>query len=203
MRSSRSDLPPPPHPPTSSSLLDALGLDLESTLASEPRFLLDARFLGALPAELRGELGPGEAEGTLFQMGFVHGLRDGAELVHDGMQALEWSRPPTAPRVAMRIHSGRERDPRAGVEIHGTWPERREAEAVLSTLGRLEGSACAASAGYTSGWLSGLFSADVLAVEVDCGASGGAAPRPPRAPPPPPPQIRSRGTHRCRTSDPS
>ena len=165
---------PPPERAATTSLLEALGIDLESTLASEPRFLLDARFLGALHAELREEFGPGEAEETLFQMGFVHGLRDGAELVQDGMRAVEWNRPPTTPRVPMRITTGRERDPRGSLEIHGSWPERQEAEALLSTLGRLEGPACAATAGYTSGWLSGLFSADVLAVEVDCGASGGA-----------------------------
>ncbi len=154
-------------------MLEALGLDLESTLAQEPRFLLDARFLGALHAELREELGVGGAAWALFQMGFVHGLRDGCELVQDGMQGVGWDRPPATSRIAMRISPGQRPVAGAALRIEGCWPERHEAEALLSSLGRLDAAACAASAGYTSGWLSGLFSADVLAVETECGACGG------------------------------
>lgn len=165
-------MPAPPDRSTPPSMLEALGLDLESTLSVEPRFLMDARFLGALHAELRGELGPEEAEGTLFQMGFVHGLRDGSALVQDGLASGEWSRPPTAPRVPMRIARGAPGEARGAVDVAGDWPERHEAEAVLSSLGRLTTPVCAATAGYTSGWLSALFSADVLALETSCGAAG-------------------------------
>ena len=66
--------------PPQSPLLAALGLDLESSLGGEPRFLMDARFLGALHGELDQELGPEEAFGALLQMGFVHGLRDAADV---------------------------------------------------------------------------------------------------------------------------
>ena len=58
--------------PQASELL----FDPEALLVREPRVLLDARFLGALHAELEDELGRDAATVTLLQLGFLQGLRD-------------------------------------------------------------------------------------------------------------------------------
>src|SRR5262249_4407616 len=54
----------------------------------------------------------------------------------------------------------------------GAWPERREAQAVVAALGPAQGPVCHASAGYTSGGLSGVFGPDILAIEVQCAGHG-------------------------------
>jgi hypothetical protein len=82
--------------------------------------------------------------------------------------------------------------------VEGAWPDRHEASAYLSQLGpasraqraqvspnepkasedhqvgerRPSESVCYLSAGYTSGWLSGAFDADLIAVETSCCATG-------------------------------
>jgi anti-anti-sigma regulatory factor len=61
--------------------------------------------------------------------------------------------------------------------VCGLWPERAEANARRRALGpglAPDGS-CHVSAGYTSGWLSGLFEADLLALETGCSATGDAS----------------------------
>lgn len=160
--------------PLRSPALAALGLDLESTLNEEPRFLLDICFLGALHAELTEQLGPDEARATLLQLGLLHGLRDAASLVRGsfGQTALEQVVGlPTSPRLAIRFAPS-SAGPRDRLEIHGSWPERHEAEAILTAVGRGEGPSCFVSSGYTSGWLSAIFDAEVLALEVECSATG-------------------------------
>ena len=74
-----------------SPALAALGLDLESTLNEEPRFLLDVCFLGALHSELVEHLGRDAAQVTLLQLGLLHGLRDAALVLRHGFghRALE------------------------------------------------------------------------------------------------------------------
>jgi anti-anti-sigma regulatory factor len=61
---------------------------------------------------------------------------------------------------------------RSGGALRGSWPAQIEAEAVLVARGRSAAPACRLSAGYTSGWISGLWEADVLAVERRCAAHG-------------------------------
>jgi hypothetical protein len=57
--------------------------------------------------------------------------------------------------------------------IEGSWPDHQEAQAYLSALSRRGGEGvCYLSAGYTSGWLSGAFDIDLVAVETSCSASG-------------------------------
>jgi len=151
--------------------LAALGLDLESTLNEEPRFLLDARFLGALHSELAEQLGEDDARAALLQMGFLHGLRDAALLLASGFGPSLETTPhgPTAARLAIRMEpAGRQ----ASLSFSGSWPERHEAEAVLECLGRRSGPICHVSSGYTAGWLSGILDADMLVVEESCGAHG-------------------------------
>ena len=156
-------------------LLDALGLDLERSLSEEPRFLIDAHFLGALHAELREGLSAEEAEAALRQLGFATGLRDAGMTMRDGLGGGSASAglrgaPPTPVALAIRL------DPVActngNLGVDGAWPELHEAEAVIQAVGDCEHPACAASAGYTSGWLSGIFGADLVAIERHCAASG-------------------------------
>jgi anti-anti-sigma regulatory factor len=159
-----------------SPALEALGLDLESTLNEEPRFLLDVCFLGALHAELVEHLGRDAAHATLLQLGLLHGLRDAALVLRAGFghSALELPAGfPVTPRLAIRLgpHAAGSAD---RFELRGSWPERHEAEAYLAAVGRGEGPTCFVSSGYTSGWLSGIFDADLLAVEAECSATGDA-----------------------------
>jgi anti-anti-sigma regulatory factor len=161
--------------PLQSPALAALGLDLESTLNEEPRFLLDVCFLGALHCELVEHLGPEDARATLLQLGFLHGLRDAALVVRAGFghSALELAvGSPTTPRLAIRL-AAQPSAPTAGFEIRGSWPERHEADACLASVGCGTSPVCFVSSGYTSGWLSGIFDADLLALEVECSAAGG------------------------------
>ena len=154
--------------------LAVLGLDLHNTLNDEPRFLIDGTFLGALHLEL-GERFPAEdTRAALLQLGYLHGLRDALclverELSHD--QAAV-SASPASGRLAMTLqHSTGV----SGLEITGQWPDRTEGDAVLEMLGEREAPSCALSAGYTSGWLSGVFDTDVIAIETVCRAAGGEA----------------------------
>ena len=160
--------------PLQSPALAALGLDLESTLNEEPRFLLDMCFLGALHSELVEHLGRDEAHATLLQLGMLHGLRDAALVLRAGFGqgALELAAgSPATPRLAIRF-AAQPASPADGFEIRGAWPERHEAEAYLAAVGPAVDPICFVSSGYTSGWLSGIFDADLLAVEIDCSARG-------------------------------
>jgi anti-anti-sigma regulatory factor len=160
-----------------SPALVALGLDLESTLNEEPRFLLDVCFLGALHSELVEHLGRDEAHATLLQLGLLHGLRDAALVLRAGFGqgALEFAvGSPATPRLAIRF-APHPTGPVNGIEIRGSWPERHEAEAYLASVGASTDPNCFVSSGYTSGWLSGIFDADLLALELECSARGDSA----------------------------
>lgn len=153
--------------------LASLGLDLEGTLQEGPRLLLDGRFLGALHMELGEQLGPDTARAALLQLGFLHGLRAAASVLRAGFgpDLGLGPHPPAAPHLALRLvpHGI---GPGPGLRFTGSWPEQHEAEAVAAALGGAEAPACHLSAGYTSGWLSGIFDSDVLAVEHACVAAG-------------------------------
>jgi hypothetical protein len=58
------------------------------------------------------------------------------------------------------------------LRIEGRWPEAREAEARLTSLGTSKRPICHLSTGYTSGWLTGTFGVDLVAVETTCRAGG-------------------------------
>lgn len=154
-------------------LLAALGFGPDSVLMNEPKLFLDAPFLAALQRELVQELGADEAAHAFFHIGMLHGLRDAfrigaAEPAGEGVQdVVEY------PPLVMRLGSlpGHERRP-GGFEVSGCWPDAFEAESRLSKLGASPGPACALSAGYTSGWLSGTLDRDVVAVETTCRAAG-------------------------------
>jgi hypothetical protein len=159
------------HPPRNA--LGVLGFDPAAVLLKEPGILLDPNFLGALHRELRNELGPDEANLSLLQMGFLHGLQDGMRARDDMFDDRPGEpRCPVAPPLALQLRTDPEVTGAAEIAMQGMWPEQTEAMALLSALGQPEGPGCFVSAGYTSGWLSGTLDADILALESDCSACG-------------------------------
>jgi hypothetical protein len=135
--------------------------------------LLDPRFLGALRAELVDDMGPEEAALTLLQIGFLHGMRDAARVVAWTLEGPSQAAPLMAPSpLAIRFRTNPHARPHGAIELHGCWPERNEATAQLA-LGDSSGlGGCSLSAGYTSGWLSGILDANILALEATCSAAG-------------------------------
>ncbi|MCP3983807.1 MAG: hypothetical protein GY723_05430 [bacterium] len=156
--------------------LAALGMDLHATLQEEPRFLLDARLLSALHQELFTQLGPMDARAALVQMGFLHGLRDALRVVQRGFGGSTACLSSAANAVPfsnalLPIRFSRPSAGGGGLLIQGIWPDRHEAVAVRAVLGARSKPACAVSAGFTSGWLSGIYDTDLLAYETSCRAS--------------------------------
>ena len=153
--------------------IGALGFDPEAVLLKEPGILLDPQFLSALHAELRNELGSSDANLTLLQMGFLHGLQDGMRAVNAafGREPTE-SGSPVGPALAFQLRAGADSEEPGAISLHGLWPEQIEATAHLAALGEPEHPSCFLSAGYTSGWLTGTLDADILALESSCSACG-------------------------------
>jgi anti-anti-sigma regulatory factor len=151
----------------------ALGFDPEAVLLKEPGILLDPHFLSALHSELRSELGASEANLTLLQMGFLHGLQDAMRAVSAafGCDPLE-STNPAGPSLAFQIRATTDCETPGAISLTGRWPEHVEASAYCAALGEPEHPACFLSAGYTSGWLTGTLDADILALESSCSACG-------------------------------
>ena len=141
--------------------------DPAAVLERDARVLLDPHFLGPLHDELWGTLGPDEAVLALRQIGLLHGLQDASRAIERLADArLDAFALPFAIRVRGPRAAG------AGPEWNGWWPEAREASARLEYGLGVHGAACHLSAGYTSGWLSGLFDADLAAIETECAAEG-------------------------------
>ncbi len=145
---------------------------LDESLVRDPRFLTDARLLAALHAELRRRLGDAAAEVALLQAGFFHGLRDALHVTGDARvrnRESEGDPPAATPLIAVRMTNAADE---RGPALRGSWPLQLEAEAVLLARGRTTAPACLVSSGYTSGWLSGLWGMDCLALERGCAAAG-------------------------------
>jgi hypothetical protein len=139
----------------------------------EPGILLDPHFLSALHAELQSELGRSEANLTLLQMGFLHGLQDAMRTVSAafGREQPE-SRGSSGPSLAFQLRATADDAEPGAISLQGLWPERIEASAYRAALGETEHPACFLSAGYTSGWLTGTLDADILVLESGCSACG-------------------------------
>ena len=156
--------------------LESLGFDPEALWVRDAGLLFDPHFLGALHAELLGELGEQEAEATLIQIGFLQGLREAQRVLDDplGAKGGDTGTARTAPLpIQLRVQPGVALA--GGVLLEGSWPERGEASARLASVGVAARNACAVSAGFTAGWLSGMLDTDVLAVETSCAATGAEA----------------------------
>jgi anti-anti-sigma regulatory factor len=151
-------------------------LAIDEGLASDPRLLCDARLLAGVHAELGRQPGDGDRRGALLRAGFLHGLRDasgGGRPAPLG-EGSPWM---AAPALAIRLAGAVPTPGVAGrpLAVGGSWPTQLEAEAVMLACGRSMRPACLLSAAYTSGWLSALWDADVLAVERTCAARGDGA----------------------------
>jgi len=162
--------------PSCERTVDALRFDPDALWVRDAGLLFDPHFLGALHAELGDELGPEEARATLLQIGFLQGMRESQRVLEETSASKETDlggarSSPLA--IQLRVRTGA--TPAGGIALEGSWPERSEASAHLEALGVASGSACAVSAGFTSGWLSGMFDADLLAVEASCAATGAPA----------------------------
>ena len=153
--------------------IGALGFDPEAVLLKEPGILLDPNFLSALHAELQSELGKSDANLTLLQMGFLHGLQDAMRVVQAafGHEQPE-SQSQAGPSLAFQLRATADGEQPGAISLQGLWPEHIEASAYFAALGEPEHPACFLSAGYTSGWLSGTLDADILALESSCSACG-------------------------------
>lgn len=149
----------------------ALGLETDAALSGDPRLMSDPRRLGGLHAWLAERVGAADADAALLQGGFLQGLRDALRGVSSGLAGGPGPAPlnPLAgPRIAFDL---RPSGPH-GVDADGAWRHSAEAEGHVAACGRLARPICFATAGYTSGWLSGLLDEDVIAVEVECSACG-------------------------------
>jgi hypothetical protein len=149
----------------------AVALELDREFEDDARLLVDLRFHAALRLELATRLPAPELAAALLQLGFLRGWRDAAGAL-SGSGILGGPGRATPALVAMRLGACA---PGGPVELAGVWPEAFEAEAVLAASGRADAPACRLSTGYTSGWLSRLFHAELLALETDCVARGDAA----------------------------
>lgn len=134
---------------------------------------MDERFLAALRRELLDRLGASDTQAALLQLGFVHGLRDACSALR--FERAAGGRVPfAAARLPMRFARRPARTGQAGIEMLGVWPQAREARTAEPGTEAAESTCCVASAGYTSGWLSGLLGTDVLVIETECVARGAA-----------------------------
>jgi hypothetical protein len=145
-----------------------LGREADASLRRDPHWLCDARRLGALHARLGEALGEAEATAALLQAGCLHGLRDAAATLAAGWHGSGRGTALRAPRLSLALAPA---GPDA-LEVAGGWRETHEAEGRLAALGGGRAPSCFASSGYVSGWLSGLFGVDVLALEIACAAAG-------------------------------
>jgi hypothetical protein len=146
-----------------------VALELDRELEDDARLLVDPRFHAALRLELATRLPAPELAVALVQLGFLRGWHDAAgALAGSGILGGAPSRA-TPALLAMRLGACA---PGGAVELPGVWPEALEAEAVLATTQRSDAPACHLSSGYTSGWLSRLFHAELLALETHCVARG-------------------------------
>lgn len=144
----------------------ARDFDPAAVLERDPRVLLDPHFLGPLHDELWSTLAPEDAALALRQIGVLHGLQDAASaLVRMGAARPDAFALPLAIRVRRPSRA-------SGLDLEGSWPEAREASARLEFGLGAHGPACHLSAGYTSGWLTGLFDVELHAVETECAAEG-------------------------------
>jgi hypothetical protein len=153
----------------------SLSNGLDDALLRDARFVTDARLLAALHGELRRRLGDAEAAAALLQAGCYHGLRDALAVARDLTPRSRRSDGPaacTAPLIAFQLASASDEH---GTLLRGSWSASTEAEAVLLACGRADAPACLVSVGYTSGWLSALGDAEMLAVERCCAVAGAPA----------------------------
>ena len=155
-------------------ILSALGFGPETLLSSEPKLFVNGRFFGSLLVEIEDELEAAGARRALFQIGLLFGFRDAHRVASNESTASPDEPTAESTLIAIQLQQGQPARG-GGFELGGRWPEGYEARTRLPRLGSEIEPCCALSAGYTSGWLSGTFDADILVVEHECEAAGDAA----------------------------
>lgn len=150
----------------------SLGIDPEAVLVRESGLLLGPHFMGALHAELQSDLGPVASALILMQIGFLHGLRDATQVMSESVEPGARAAVSSVAPLALCFRSNPAAKPRGAIEMYGSWPEAHEAAARARALDPDHGRDCAISSGYTSGWLSGMLDADLLALETTCVTRG-------------------------------
>ena len=157
----------------SEDFLEDLGLGRDAPLLHEPKLFLDGPFLSALLLEFDRELSPEAGDRALFAIGASHGVRAAEELLNhalrDDASRLDQitAQPLVLPMVLNPILSQG-----AAIGFEGAWPETHEARARLTQFDSASEPRCLLSAGYTSAWLSRLHNRDLMAIEIECVASG-------------------------------
>ncbi len=152
-------------------ILSALGFGPETLLSSEPKLFVNSRFFGSLLVEIEDELETLGARRALFQIGLLFGLRDAYRITRSEVDPSDDAIAEST-LLAIQLQQGPPGRSSSGIELAGHWPEAYEADSRLARLGGETEPCCALSAGYTSGWLSGTFDADILVVEHECKGAG-------------------------------
>ena len=147
--------------------LAALGFGPGSALMSDAKLLVDRGFLASLLEQFEQELGTRDASLTWFQIGLMRGLLDAERAVGAGQLSRA-----LVPPLVMQLFPRHDAPHAGAVAFCGCWPDGHESDARLAKLGESDAPSCALSAGYTSGWLSGTFEADILVIEESCRAAG-------------------------------
>lgn len=156
----------------SEDFLEDLGLGRDAPLLHEPKLFLEGPFLSALLLEFDRDLRPEVADQVLFAIGAAHGARAAEAILQQVIADAPSSsaQPLALPMVLNPILSEG-----AAIGFEGEWPETHEARARLAQFELASEPRCLLSAGYTSAWLSRLHNRDLMAIEVECVASGGAS----------------------------
>jgi len=151
--------------------------ETEQALGAEARLFADPRFLARIQSELPAVLDAEATQAALWRAGFLHGFRDARQILCSNLSAagrLASAASLHSSRLPIQFASPRGTTARPR-EVHGHWPKPPELRARGITGDGTPHGGCHASAGYTSGWLSGLWDGDYFAVETQCRAHG--APR--------------------------
>ncbi len=161
-----------PRPPIEDAASARLPFDFDAQhiLGRDPHVLLDPRLLAPFLSQLAGELGPDRAAVAVTQIGALLGLRDAREATK--LASSQRAARPMPIVTPLRMRCQQHLDADGHLEIRGEWPDRSEATARLAGSGKSPTGGCQLSLGYTSGWLSGLYEREILALEVECGVEG-------------------------------
>jgi diguanylate cyclase (GGDEF)-like protein/PAS domain S-box-containing protein len=146
--------------------------------------LLDVEALGALRQQLIDTLGEELARGILARFGYAHGYADAKILGESFSWETDTDWLAAGPHLHILegiVHVTTEKiefDRSSGhFHMQGIWRNSYEAEAHLKIRGRSDHPVCWTLTGYASGYASGFFGRDLLAIETEC---------------------LGRGNHRCR-----
>lgn len=143
--------------------------------------IFDAEALGTLRHQLIETMGEELAMGVLTRFGYAHGHGDAKMLG----EAFEWESEADwlAAGPSLHVLEGIVRvtpeqiefdRPTGRFHMHGTWHNSYEAEVHLQRFGLSNHPICWTLTGYASGYATGFFGRDLLAIETECVGKGDA-----------------------------